>query len=101
MAFFDMPSCGGCRTCEMACSFHHQDEFNPAIASIKIINKEGDVPFRVWLAREGETLSREEIPCDGCKGLEEPLCLQFCRKKEDLKKILDEFLNSDCGKRSL
>ncbi len=100
MSFFDMPSCGGCRTCEMACSFHHKDEFNPAIASIKIVNEEGEVPFRVWLAREGEMLEPDEIPCDGCKGIEEPLCLQFCRKKEDLKKILDDFLNSGCGRRS-
>jgi Fe-S-cluster-containing dehydrogenase component len=100
MSFFDMPSCGGCRTCEMACSFHHKEEFNPAISSIRIVNQEGEVPFRVWLARDGEMLNPDEIPCDGCKGIAEPLCLQFCRKKEDLKKILDEFLNSSCGRES-
>jgi hypothetical protein len=82
----------------MVCSFHHRNEFNPATASIKIIYGEGAVPFRVWLAGEGEKQAAEEVPCDGCRGLPETLCLQFCRKKEDLKKILDEFLNSPCRK---
>jgi hypothetical protein len=73
---------------------------NFVIASIKIMNEEGEVSFHVWLAREEEMLNPEKIPCDGCKGIEESLGLQFCRNKEDLKRILDEFLNSDCGRRS-
>ncbi len=92
MPYFDMPECGGCRTCEMACSFHHKEEFNPAISSIRILNKDGETPFRVWLIREGEN-PITGIPCDGCKDIEEPFCLQFCRKKEELKKILEEFGN--------
>ncbi len=80
----------------MACSFHHKDEFNPVVASIKIINAEGKVPFRVWLSGGPEKLTPEEIPCDGCKGVEEPLCVQFCRKKDELKKILAEFESSNC-----
>ena len=100
MPVFDMPLCGGCRTCEMACSFHHKGEFEPAISSIRILNEEGKVPYRVWLIREGEECKIEGIPCDGCKNLEEPLCLQFCRKKEDLKKILEEFRNSNPGEGS-
>ena len=97
MPSFDMPLCGGCRTCEMACSFHHKEEFNPAISSIRILNQEGEIPFRVWLVREGEEQGIARVSCDGCKDLEEPLCLQFCRKKDELKKILDEFKNSSCG----
>ncbi len=96
MPYFEMPLCGGCRTCEMACSFHHKDEFNPVLASIKIINAEGELPFRVWLASKKEKLTPEEIPCDACKGIEEPLCVQFCRKKDELKKILAEFESSNC-----
>ncbi len=96
MPYFEMPLCGGCRTCEMACSFHHKDEFNPVVASIKIINAEGKVPFRVWLSGGPEKLTPEEIPCDGCKEVEEPLCVQFCRKKDELKKILAEFESSNC-----
>jgi Fe-S-cluster-containing dehydrogenase component len=96
MPFFDMAVCGGCRTCEMACSFHHRGEFNPALSSIKIVNGEGEVPFRVWLVREAEGQGITRIPCDRCRGLEEPLCVQFCRKKEELKKILVEFAGPDC-----
>jgi hypothetical protein len=81
----------------MACSFHHKGEFNPAVSSIKIVNGEGEIPFRVWLVREEEGQRITRIPCDRCKDLEEPLCLQFCRKKDELKKILDEFERSDCG----
>lgn len=101
MPYFDMPLCGGCRTCEMACSFHHKGEFNPTLASIKIIAAEGKLPFRVWLSGEKEKLAPREIPCDGCQELEEPLCVQFCRKKEDLKSILDEFKVSHGGSSSL
>jgi Fe-S-cluster-containing dehydrogenase component len=96
MPIFDMPVCGGCRTCEIACSFHHREEFNPAISSIKILSQEGKISYRVWLVR-GEEDRTMEIPCDGCEDLEEPLCLQFCRKKEELKKILEEFRNSNRG----
>jgi Fe-S-cluster-containing hydrogenase component 2 len=95
MPAFEMPVCGGCRTCEMACSFHHKREFNPAISSIKILNVDGATPFRVWLVRKGDAPGITGIPCDGCPDLTEPLCLQFCRKRDELKEILDEFRRSD------
>ena len=91
MPAFEMPTCGGCRTCEMACSFHHTRQFNPAVSSIKILNVEGPAPFRVWLVRDGEADGIAGIPCDVCRELPEPLCLQFCRKRDELKAILDEF----------
>jgi Fe-S-cluster-containing hydrogenase component 2 len=100
MPIFDMPVCGGCRTCEIACSFHHREEFNPAISSIRILSQEGKIPYRVWLVRKEEDRTME-IPCDGCKDLEEPLCLQFCRKKDELKNILEEFKNSNQGNGSI
>lgn len=86
---FDMPSCGGCRTCEMACSFKHREEFIPAISSIQILDKKGAPGFLVFLAEDPQG---QEIPCDGCKALNVPLCMQYCRKSEDLKEILDEFM---------
>jgi len=94
MQAFDMPVCGGCRTCEMACSFHHKREFNPAVSSIKILNLEGTTPFHVWLIGKGDAPGVTGIPCDGCPDLTEPLCLQFCRKRDELKEILDEFRKS-------
>jgi Fe-S-cluster-containing hydrogenase component 2 len=86
---FDMPSCGGCRTCEMACSFRHREEFIPAISSIEILDKKNEPGYLVSLL---EKKRGERIACDGCKDLERPLCLQYCQKDKDLEKILKEFL---------
>lgn len=32
--------CTGCRTCELACSFHHEREFNPARARVAVLTWE-------------------------------------------------------------
>ena len=85
---FDMPSCGGCRTCEMACSFRHRGEFIPAISSLKIMDKEEEPGFYVLLLEESDDRG---IACDLCQELEAPLCLEYCRESEDLEKILEEF----------
>jgi Fe-S-cluster-containing hydrogenase component 2 len=87
---FDMPSCGGCRTCEIACSFKHKGEFVPSISSIQILDKESEPGFLVLLFEEHWG---EHFICDGCKGHEVPFCMQYCQKSEDLEKILKEFLN--------
>lgn len=86
---FDMTSCGGCRTCELACSFKHREEFIPAISSIKILDKEKGAGFLVYIA-EGK--DGPEMPCDGCKELGVPMCMQYCPKSKDLEKILEEFM---------
>jgi Fe-S-cluster-containing hydrogenase component 2 len=86
---FDMPTCGGCRTCEMACSFKHEEEFAPSISSIKIIDKKEGPGFLVLLL---EATGKDGMACDGCKEFAVPMCMQFCRKSEDLKKILEEFV---------
>ncbi len=89
---FDMPGCGGCCTCEIACSFRHTGVFKPSVSSIKIINREDNEPgFRVLIVD-----SEEEggIVCDGCKDYEEPFCVEICHKKEDLQKIIKEYLNA-------
>jgi Fe-S-cluster-containing hydrogenase component 2 len=85
----NMPSCGGCRTCEMACSFKHSGEFVPSISSIKIINKENGVGHSIHLF---ERKDERTMPCDGCVELETPLCVLHCIKGEDLKKILKQFM---------
>ena len=85
---FDMPSCGGCRTCELACSFHHTQEFVPSISSLKVLDKKAGVGYQVWLAIEN---CGESIACDGCKGLEVPLCMEYCKEMDDLGKILLNF----------
>jgi Fe-S-cluster-containing hydrogenase component 2 len=86
---FEMASCGGCRTCEIACSFKHTGEFAPSVSSIKILDKEDGLGYRVCLIPVSNVMSRA---CDGCKELDEPLCIQYCVKGEDLRKILDTFM---------
>jgi Fe-S-cluster-containing dehydrogenase component len=86
---FDMPSCGGCRTCELACSFKHTGKFAPAVSSLVIADKQGGVGFTVSLAERNE---EKRLACDGCRGQTIPLCVQYCLKSEDLKEILKAFL---------
>jgi len=85
---FDMPSCGGCRTCEIACSFHHTGEFKPAVSSLKVVEKEEGPGYFVVLKEESD---EEGFACDGCKGLDIPLCIEYCKEADDLYKILSEF----------
>ena len=85
---FDMPSCGGCRTCEMACSFRHEEQFNPAISSIRILEKINGPGYRVFLLEKSDG---KGMACDACRDLGSELCIQFCQKSSDLEKILKEF----------
>ena len=88
---FQMPSCGGCRTCEIACSFHHRGEFVPSVSSLKILDNKDEPGYSVLIVEETDGQS---LACDGCKDQELPLCIEYCRESEDLKKIIDEFLES-------
>ncbi len=85
---FDMPSCGGCRTCELACSFHHRGEFIPSASSLKVLEKKEGRGYTVFLKEEADG---NGPACDGCDGLEIPLCVEYCREIDDLFKILQEF----------
>ena len=85
---FDMPSCGGCRTCELVCSFHHTQRFTPSLSSLKVLDKEEELGYRVSLVAEKKG---ERIACDGCKGLDVPVCLEYCREIDDLREILIHF----------
>lgn len=85
---FDMPSCGGCRTCELACSFHHTGEFAPAASSLVVLDKDDEPGCEVMLMTES---AGKRIACDGCKDLDIPLCMDYCKESDDLWKILREF----------
>jgi len=90
MMIFDTKSCVGCRTCEMACSFHHQRIFQPSISSIKITTVSGNSDFLVQLWNKDED---DHIGCDNCSGEAEQFCLKYCNPlmREELAKILEEF----------
>ena len=85
---FDMPSCGGCRTCELACSFHHRGEFIPSASSLKVLEKKEGRGYTVLLKQEPDGSGPA---CDGCDDLEIPLCVEYCREVDDLFKILQKF----------
>lgn len=71
----------------MACSFHHNEEFNPATSSIKILDKTNEPGFIVLLVEEND---RESIACDFCEGIKDPLCVEYCKEKEELAKMINE-----------
>ena len=85
---FDSRACIGCATCELACSQHHAGFFQPSISSIEISGspKEG---FKVSFYAAPQENHRA---CDGCKGLEEPLCLKFCPPmgRSELKALIEK-----------
>ena len=85
---FEMSSCGGCRTCELACSFHHTGEFAPTASSLKVLEKTEGPGYLILLREETEG---DAYACDGCKGLDVPLCMEYCREIDDLYKIVEEF----------
>ena len=85
---FPMESCGGCRTCEMACLFKHKKEFVPSLSSIKVLDRKNGKGYMIALSERNST---QNIPCDFCTEDEIPLCVQYCEKSEDLKRILEAF----------
>jgi len=88
---FDMPKCGGCRTCELACSYHHQTIFNPSISSIIIHDKPfGEGYFVELVGKSNGT----RIACDGCDKVEVPLCMEYCKEKEELEKMIKQLIDT-------
>jgi Fe-S-cluster-containing hydrogenase component 2 len=73
----------------MACSYHHKGVFSPSISSIKILDTRGGLGFAISLAEQDE--DNGTIACDGCEGLDEPLCVKYCTEKEELLGILEDF----------
>jgi Fe-S-cluster-containing hydrogenase component 2 len=88
---FDMPDCGGCRTCELACGFKHTSAFSYATSSIRVLDKEDQRGHTVLLLEQNE---ETHFACDGCPELDVPLCVQHCREAEKLTKMLQEFVRT-------
>lgn len=89
---FEMDDCGGCRTCEMACGFHHTGAFNPSHSSLHVIDRTDEKPgFLVEIV----TCSGGEIPtCDGCKGMDQAHCVYYCHKGEKLAIMIQDAIKS-------
>jgi len=80
--FFDTEKCTGCRSCEIACSYHHKRNFSRKAGSIKVerLEKEGKFRIILWLQSQNGRPG-----CDGCG-----FCLNYCPPiaRDELKAIL-------------
>jgi len=92
----DTKDCTGCRTCEIACSFHHQGSFSPAVSSITIVDRWEELGFAVSFYQKDQGGHRS---CDGCRGLDEPLCVKYCNvlMREELRALLNMSLSRRDG----
>jgi len=63
----DINKCVGCRSCELACSYHHRKLFLPEISSIQV---HFDYQYNVNV-----------LISDSCDCLEDPPCLAVCPTK--------------------
>lgn len=86
---FDMPECGGCRTCEIACSFKQMGKFNADVSSLQVLYRDDGPGYRIRLVEDGEDSVR--FSCDLCQDREIPECMEYCHEKEKLKEILINF----------
>ncbi len=68
LLFMETSRCTGCRSCELACSFHHAKVFNPEISSIKIYRDSNDAHIKY------EFLDT----CDLCQDEKIPACVAVC-----------------------
>jgi Fe-S-cluster-containing hydrogenase component 2 len=89
---FETIRCTGCRTCEIACSYHHGRAFSPSISSVEILNsitKDGEIKIS-FHKQDGNG----HLACDGCKGEEEPYCVKYCNilARDELRGFLNSFL---------
>ena len=72
-------SCTGCRTCEIACSYHHRRVFQPSIASIEIGEIKDKLKCDITFYTEN---ANGHLACDRCKGEDQPLCIKYCNAVE-------------------
>jgi Fe-S-cluster-containing hydrogenase component 2 len=85
---FPFDKCGGCRTCEIACSFKFNGVFNHFLSAMQVVEQSDGYSL---LFSEGELPGG--FVCDGCKGLDTPMCVEYCNDQEELKEIIQSFLD--------
>ena len=96
---FETETCGGCRTCELACSFHHRKVFQPGIASIEIKATPHKFGFTATLYKKK---IEDHMACDQCRGLSVPMCIQFCPAslRDELENLLQRSTFGRPGERT-
>jgi len=86
---FPFKECGACRTCELACSYRKSGDFNPRVSAIEILENSDEPGFSVRLVDEP---GGKRYICDGCPDDETPMCMEYCNKYQQLRRILDDYL---------
>jgi len=86
---FEMPNCGDCRTCEIACCYHHTGEFSYSPSSFRVKEKPDGTGYLIFVSEKNEGT---EVACDGCEGVNVPLCVEVCEEGDVLKGFLSEFM---------
>lgn len=92
---FHLPVCGGCKTCELACSYHHNKAFTYEGGCFELIERDDRNGFTL---RIHETAKNGRPACDGCKGLEQPLCLRYCVEIDDMYPLVKDFFEQQAAK---
>ena len=90
---FKVDACGGCRSCEMACAFHHMKVFQRHLSSLDVTTIPRTLEHTLTFYRESVD---GHIACDMCKGLETPLCVVFCPEgfSGELERLLKAHLSA-------
>ena len=76
----NLEKCTGCRSCELACSFHKIKSFEPTQSSIQVCQDNTTGLMSVVLDNR----------CDLCTDEEKPLCICFCAPEALNLSILNE-----------
>jgi Fe-S-cluster-containing hydrogenase component 2 len=90
MKIFETEECTGCKTCKIACSYHHRQIFCASVSSIEVIPREKDLGFAVGLHEKGEN---GHLACDGCGNEAEPFCVRYCPAiaRSEISSIVKKF----------
>jgi len=83
---FTFPSCGGCTSCELACSYRATGEFNRNRSAIEVTVKEDGG----YLVELHDKISGQRAVCDGCVGEEEPMCIKYCHDADALMECVNK-----------